>query len=665
MEMYTDSVCLHPICEPLQCHGDGRSTMTGAGTARRDHHQSPLERTGDRRRTTKTLEERQERARERNRSAQARYRQKQKDNCDLVEQRIRTVQARRADAEGHRQQLRDIKRRLWARIRAEPPDLDQCPIVDSARIHALCSMVPCHPVIAKAVPITPQAVIGAPVDTIQTTPQPAQHDSITRCRLTSADLYAAPDLLPPPISSFRCCAGIGYQNLLEASASASGIIDFAVTGFLDVLQAAQTAAAQRLTCGQSHICWFMQSHYEVAPGVPLSFSSTLSSPECVASIVLHCMLGQVEVSILGLQDNPRLALRSGMRSAFPQHSAAQHSTAEHVPCFAEAAAKRARYIAQPKADNVYAQRSMHGDHACGDRPGGGTGALHDEGIETGEQKGGEPGQACRGGESADRGDSDCAGDGYRGDVGGDAAVRARSHTMAAFTAEPVLLRCGVNGTVAAAEGVRSVVQQAVQSAHACSGADTERAWEIVCACGDRAVELLEQFQASGGTGGKQPERREQPGPPKDPGVQFDGRERHHGDQGECTAGHDAQRGSGEHAPTNQLQHGKSLPGRAAAEAPSGGGPPAGECSMHACRSSSSEAQGHSEGREGAASESADAACCGGCQSGQQSGQQRGRAVGALGAEVGEGGAGATGEERLAVYHEATTRTLLAVLRAVA
>ena len=55
--------------------------------------------------------------------------------------------------------------------------------------------------------------------------------------------------------------------------------------------------AARLDAAPSEVTWFAQMAVEVAPGTRLSYSSTLMSPECVASNVLSGLLCRLEFAL--------------------------------------------------------------------------------------------------------------------------------------------------------------------------------------------------------------------------------------------------------------------------------------------------------------------------------------------------------------------------------
>ena len=112
--------------------------------------------------------------------------------------------------------------------------------------------------------------------------------------------HAAPTLhnmasaFPPRISSFRTVAGISYADLKECSGSAGRGIDFTHTSLPDLIRRVRAEKAAREGCGVGEVCFFLQLHWDAAPGLPLSMSSTLSTPECVASSVLMYLAADLE-----------------------------------------------------------------------------------------------------------------------------------------------------------------------------------------------------------------------------------------------------------------------------------------------------------------------------------------------------------------------------------
>lgn len=548
-----------------------------------------------------------------------------------MEQQLQLLRGRKETLESRRGQLQGIQARLLARITSRPKPSE----VHVERCQTLCQSTPGIPApLAKPAATAKKLDLpipsSSPVATCKPTPQPAVHKALTRQVLTSADLYVTPDLLPPHISSFRCCAGIGYKDLLEASGSMSGTIDFTQLGFLDVLESARHAAAQRLCCGQAQICWFVQSHYEVAPGMPLSFSASLSSPECVASVILHCMLGQLEVSILGLRDNPACARIFGN-----PHPQAVHPGLRTRACMGRSTGsdpsrrKRARCAAQ--REDVGTGVSMHEYHSCGD----GDDEHEDLHAEWDGFKIGCGGGAYSGGEGA-----------LLGVHSGDARSELDSTTPRGMR-----LRCGVNETCDAAVAIRTVVERVAETVRLCSAVDAEAAWGLLRACGDRCGEIVAMFQASSGgaAGGVAAAGIDEVLPP--PHIGGGGAEGSDGEDSVGAANSGVVDGCSELL--GHVERGEGL------------GAPQGSLSdMHVAGSGISDATGlDSEGRHtdgemeghGGGGVNCGAGACCTCD-------VDGRTCGCHDAAC--RGADPSDEERVAAYHSAVTSVVLGVLRAV-
>lgn len=96
---------------------------------------------------------------------------------------------------------------------------------------------------------------------------------------------------------FRHCAGISYADLRDERRRRSG--SGAGGGVLPLLEDFRWRVASELGgCHPQEVLWFMQLDKEVAPGLRLSFSSAVCSPECVASMAVHHITLKLEAALL-------------------------------------------------------------------------------------------------------------------------------------------------------------------------------------------------------------------------------------------------------------------------------------------------------------------------------------------------------------------------------
>ena len=114
----------------------------------------------------------------------------------------------------------------------------------------------------------------------------------------SAGLFSMPATMPPPLASFSHHAAISYADLLEASGSATRVIDFSGTTAGELLSRCMARRVAQLGCGVGEVAWYTQMDCEAAPGLPLSYSCTLSTPECVASLALMFMVLYLETALI-------------------------------------------------------------------------------------------------------------------------------------------------------------------------------------------------------------------------------------------------------------------------------------------------------------------------------------------------------------------------------
>ena len=73
--------------------------------------------------------------------------------------------------------------------------------------------------------------------------------------------------------------------------------------------------AARRGCEQGDIAWFPQMSLMAAPGLPLSYSSALASPECVASGVLGSIFTCMELCLCDICMDSAGVLRSAAACA--------------------------------------------------------------------------------------------------------------------------------------------------------------------------------------------------------------------------------------------------------------------------------------------------------------------------------------------------------------
>lgn len=106
--------------------------------------------------------------------------------------------------------------------------------------------------------------------------------------------------LPRPIAAFAAHSSISYPDILD---SARHKEPECLRILLEQFRLRKAWTMHRLP---AQVCWFVQTQYEVSPGVALSYSTSLSSPECVAAMVLHYMASYLEFALFtALEDTCR------------------------------------------------------------------------------------------------------------------------------------------------------------------------------------------------------------------------------------------------------------------------------------------------------------------------------------------------------------------------
>lgn len=115
--------------------------------------------------------------------------------------------------------------------------------------------------------------------------------------------------LPRAIASFDHSAGISYGDIVESAAAEAGEPGMCMQ---KVLEQCRFRKAWALYSMPAQVCWFVQTQYDVFRGIPLSYSTTLSSPECIASMALHFLVSCLEFSLFTAMDGPPRAISTAL-----------------------------------------------------------------------------------------------------------------------------------------------------------------------------------------------------------------------------------------------------------------------------------------------------------------------------------------------------------------
>eukprot|EP00892_Ulva_mutabilis_P005793 jgi/Ulvmu1/3586/UM169_0004.1 len=276
------------------------------------------------------IDRRIERSQQRNREAQARFRQRKQEECAAVEARVRDAQQRLGAEQDRLAELQSTRvalstfhaatvKKLMELTRQPQPAAQQ----DAAHSMGL----PLHPLPSRpgraGSPTSMHAATNmhaaAATKFMAAAESAAAHGSSScaggrphahitsqpldpaRASLLSqhapATLYQSPALRQAvrPLSAYQHYAAVGYEELVRQH----GPCGRHGTGVLAMLEEVRCEAAQ--ACGAAHtddVCWFMQLDKEVAPGLRLSFSSTVCTPECVATLALHYLVLKLEAALL-------------------------------------------------------------------------------------------------------------------------------------------------------------------------------------------------------------------------------------------------------------------------------------------------------------------------------------------------------------------------------
>eukprot|EP00892_Ulva_mutabilis_P001602 jgi/Ulvmu1/11442/UM076_0016.1 len=400
------------------------------------------------------------RTRERNRAAQTRYRNKLKAECEERGRQIAAISTRISNTCRRRELLQETREALTARL-AAASHAKLCALRgDSASSHGADGALAKH---AKhggqqgaqhALPVATRLLLAR-----KGTLPCAHHTSIARDPGTallaqqkrqqlppSRHVFLPPALMPPALSSFRHQAPVAYRDLLEASGSRTGVVNFGDASAWELMNECMAATVQRLGCAPGEVCWFAQMEMDIGSRNPMSYSCTLSTPECITSCVLFLQALNFEAALIsaahrlsGFRGEPSFS-RSGADSATagsaagvaeddarsPKRSRAVPAAAAHLPLPAEVdlAAGVADFSIGSNSGGT--QPTSTAEQACGKLRRGSSATAEATAAPAASQRANAAERACR-----------CDA------VAGGVCVR---------------LRCGVNETCCAGSAVRHLVR---------------------------------------------------------------------------------------------------------------------------------------------------------------------------------------------------------------
>ena len=204
---------------------------------------------------------------------------------------------------------------------------ERADIMLEATLHITAAMhVPEHadtPPFFREVPVQPAV---QPIGRRRCQP----HQGSMSAPILPSQICRAPGLTPPPLAAFHAHLPLSYYSVLQHSGAESAP-PFTTHPACTTLHNCSVAGGMRGKCQQfrahqaaqhnvhySEVAWFPQMQTEVEAGMPLGFSSTLSSPQCAASFVLACLASSVEEALCAtLQDQQANATSSGVHTSLP------------------------------------------------------------------------------------------------------------------------------------------------------------------------------------------------------------------------------------------------------------------------------------------------------------------------------------------------------------
>eukprot|EP00892_Ulva_mutabilis_P001618 jgi/Ulvmu1/11457/UM076_0033.1 len=238
-----------------------------------------------------------EKRRARNRASQRRLRQKQKEEQSALHAHLSRIQQLisqgRATLASLHQQRTSLRNRITAALAAQlstPAAQDSCDL-SAAPVQAPPADAPTRPPDDKV--LLPQGSRN------QGSGRPSSAVTQRRQQLTRDAL------LPQPIGKFECCTDITFRDIVGSPLHKRDVAGRMTVCVRKVVEQCRFLKAWEMQTTPAQVCWFMQTQYEVAPGLAVSYSTTLSSPECVGSMVLHMLACYLEFSLFTALDEPQ------------------------------------------------------------------------------------------------------------------------------------------------------------------------------------------------------------------------------------------------------------------------------------------------------------------------------------------------------------------------
>eukprot|EP00892_Ulva_mutabilis_P001598 jgi/Ulvmu1/11439/UM076_0013.1 len=270
------------------------------------------------------IEARSDKARARNRAAQVRYRERQQAEHDEAQRSVQNAQQRLSDTQERHATLQRHRVDLSSR------NANAAAALAAARAAAACA---------------DRSTQHAPAAAAATAPLPTASQPPRSCHVTAGtlilqqrrahSLFTTSVPQPLRISSFHAAASISVADICAVAGGAGSPLDFSQHTLPSLLEKALGQRAARHGCAArpSAVCWFVQMQYAVEPGLPLSASATLSSPECLASFVLQFMMVRLELALL---THAADSVRTQGRGAGDMHGGADNQELPprkaHQPC---------------------------------------------------------------------------------------------------------------------------------------------------------------------------------------------------------------------------------------------------------------------------------------------------------------------------------------------
>lgn len=121
--------------------------------------------------------------------------------------------------------------------------------------------------------------------------------TVARSPGSAREFHQAAPAVPRALGTFHQFLPLAVEQILQPAAPGTP-----AGGARVITEQYKLQEASRLGCPPDDVCWFLQMHFEVSRGSRLSFSTTLSSTACLASLALNHLATGMQTALFEAMD---------------------------------------------------------------------------------------------------------------------------------------------------------------------------------------------------------------------------------------------------------------------------------------------------------------------------------------------------------------------------